>query len=135
MTDWTHFIIYSLADNPIVFASDGFVKVTGYTRSEIIPRNCRFLQGQHTDRVPVRRLKTAINERKESVELILNYKKNGDPFWNLLYVGESNYIYIPLKPLHETPAAASRSIINQVLLSSTQIHVHLKKPKRKLQKS
>ncbi|GJC96716.1 aureochrome1 [Colletotrichum higginsianum] len=75
-----------LADNPIVFASDGFVKVTGYTRSEIIPRNCRFLQGQHTDRVPVRRLKTAINERKESVELILNYKKNGDPFWNLLYV-------------------------------------------------
>ncbi|KAJ0162163.1 Phototropin-1A, partial [Colletotrichum tanaceti] len=75
-----------LADNPIVFASDGFVKVTGYTRSEIIPRNCRFLQGQHTDRAPVRRLKTAINERKESVELILNYKKNGDPFWNLLYV-------------------------------------------------
>ncbi|TQN66744.1 Blue-light-activated protein [Colletotrichum shisoi] len=75
-----------LADNPIVFASDGFVKVTGYTRSEIIPRNCRFLQGQHTDRVPVRRLKAAINERKESVELILNYKKNGDPFWNLLYV-------------------------------------------------
>ncbi|KXH35331.1 Aureochrome1 [Colletotrichum simmondsii] len=75
-----------LADNPIVFASDGFIKVTGYTRPEIIPRNCRFLQGAHTDRVPVRRLKNAIDERKESVELILNYKKNGDPFWNLLYV-------------------------------------------------
>ncbi|KAK2009740.1 hypothetical protein LZ32DRAFT_564169 [Colletotrichum eremochloae] len=76
----------SLADNPILFASDGFIKVTGYTRSEIIPRNCRFLQGAHTDREPVRRLKTAIDERKESVELLLNYKKNGDPFWNLLYV-------------------------------------------------
>ncbi|KAJ4999247.1 Phototropin-1A [Colletotrichum sp. SAR 10_66] len=76
----------SVADNPIVFASDGFVKVTGYTRPEIIPRNCRFLQGAHTDRVPIRRLKNAIEERKESVELILNYKKNGDPFWNLLYV-------------------------------------------------
>ncbi|OHF02562.1 hypothetical protein CORC01_02257 [Colletotrichum orchidophilum] len=75
-----------LADNPIVFASDGFIKVTGYSRPEIIPRNCRFLQGTHTDRVPVRRLKNAIDERKESVELILNYKKNGDPFWNLLYV-------------------------------------------------
>ncbi|KAH9240236.1 hypothetical protein K456DRAFT_1885380 [Colletotrichum gloeosporioides 23] len=76
----------SVADNPIVFASDGFVKVTGYTRPEIIPRNCRFLQGAHTDRVPIRRLKNAIDERKDSVELILNYKKNGDPFWNLLYV-------------------------------------------------
>lgn len=77
----------NIADNPILFASDGFVKVTGYTRTEIIPRNCRFLQGAHTDRQPVKRLKQAIEARKESVELLLNYKKNGEPFWNLLYVG------------------------------------------------
>ena len=76
----------SKADNPIVYASDGFVKVTGYSRSDIIPRNCRFLQGQHTDRTPIRRLKACIEAREESVELILNYKKNGEPFWNLLYV-------------------------------------------------
>lgn len=76
----------NIADNPIVFASDGFVKVTGYTRPEIVPRNCRFLQGAHTDRQAVTRLRTAIYEQKESVELLLNYKKNGDPFWNLLYV-------------------------------------------------
>lgn len=75
-----------IADNPIVFASDGFVKTTGYSRTEVVPRNCRFLQGAHTDRQPVQRLKTAIGEEKESVELLLNYKKNGDPFWNLLYV-------------------------------------------------
>ncbi|EON69103.1 hypothetical protein W97_08289 [Coniosporium apollinis CBS 100218] len=76
----------SKADNPIVCASDGFVKVTGYQRSEIVPRNCRFLQGTHTDRAPVRRLKAAIAGREESVELLLNYKKSGEPFWNLLYV-------------------------------------------------
>lgn len=80
----------SIADNPIVFASDGFVKVTGYTRPEIVPRNCRFLQGAHTDRQAVTRLRNAIHEQKESVELLLNYKKNGDPFWNLLYVGKSS---------------------------------------------
>lgn len=77
----------SKADNPIVFASDGFVKVTGYTRPEIIPRNCRFLQGMQTDRVPVQRLKKGITSCRETVELLLNYRKNGDPFWNLLYVG------------------------------------------------
>lgn len=70
-------------------ASDGFVKVTGYQRSEIVPRNCRFLQGTHTDRAPVRRLKAAIAGREESVELLLNYKKSGEPFWNLLYVSRS----------------------------------------------
>lgn len=74
------------ADNPIVYASDGFVKVTGYSRNEIIPRNCRFLQGAHTDQSAVRRLKYAIDKRQDSVELLLNQKKNGEPFWNLLYM-------------------------------------------------
>ena len=73
------------ADNPIVYASDGFVKVTGYNRNEIIPRNCRFLQNRHTDKSAVKRLKMAIDKREESVELLLNEKKTGEPFWNLLY--------------------------------------------------
>ncbi|KAK0269266.1 hypothetical protein LTS16_003208 [Friedmanniomyces endolithicus] len=76
----------SKADNPIMYATDGFVKVSGYQRNEIIPRNCRFLQSKHTDRAAVRRLKAAIDKREESVELLLNVKKNGEPFWNLLYV-------------------------------------------------
>ncbi|SMR47950.1 unnamed protein product [Zymoseptoria tritici ST99CH_3D1] len=73
------------ADNPIVFASDGFVSVTGYSRSQIVPRNCRFLQGQDTDREAVARLRECIRTGQESVELLLNYKENGEPFWNLLY--------------------------------------------------
>lgn len=73
------------ADNPIVYASDGFVKVTGYARSEIIPRNCRFLQSRHTDKSAVGRLRAAIDSQQESIELLLNVKKSGEPFWNLLY--------------------------------------------------
>ncbi|EXJ90996.1 hypothetical protein A1O1_04103 [Capronia coronata CBS 617.96] len=73
------------ADNPIVYASDGFVKVTGYLRNEIIPRNCRFLQCRHTDRSAVARMRAAIDSQQESVELLLNQKKSGEPFWNLLY--------------------------------------------------
>ncbi|KAH6648353.1 hypothetical protein BKA67DRAFT_661335 [Truncatella angustata] len=75
-----------IADNPVVYASDGFVQVTGYSRSEIIPRNCRFLQGPQTDRAAVRRIKEALVEGRETVELLLNYKKDGAPFWNLLYM-------------------------------------------------
>ncbi|MCJ1479717.1 hypothetical protein MMC13_008403 [Lambiella insularis] len=74
------------ADNPIVSASDGFIKVTGYTRQDIIPRNCRFLQGKYTDQGASRRLREAIDANQESVELLLNYRKTGEPFWNLLYV-------------------------------------------------
>ncbi len=75
-----------IADNPIVYASDGFVSVTGYSRKDIIPRNCRFLQGERTDTLAVKRLRIAIDAGEETVELLLNYRKNGDPFWNLLYV-------------------------------------------------
>jgi len=37
-------------DNPIVFASTGFYELTGYTKEQIIGRNCRFLQGPNTDK-------------------------------------------------------------------------------------
>ncbi len=75
-----------------MFASDGFIKVTGYSRTDIIPRNCRFLQGKYTDIAAVKRLKVSIESKQESVELLLNYRKNGEPFWNLLYVGKLRFM-------------------------------------------
>ena len=80
----------AIADNPIVYASDGFVEVTGYPRADIIPRNCRFLQGPYSDRQSVKRIRVAIDATEESVELLLNYKKNGEPFWNLLYISKAH---------------------------------------------
>ena len=39
----------SLTDNPIVFASHGFLVLTGYSLDQVLGRNCRFLQGnKHT---------------------------------------------------------------------------------------
>ena len=69
-------------------ASDGFVHVTGYSRSDIIAQNCRFLQGKDTSRDNTQRLKVSIDSEQESIELLLNYKKNGQPFWNLVLVGK-----------------------------------------------
>lgn len=60
--------------------------MTGYQRTEIIPRNCRFMQSKESDKKAVRRLRTATDRRQEYVELLLNRKKNGEPFWNLLYI-------------------------------------------------
>ena len=35
----------NLPDNPIIFASKGFLELSGYTLENILGRNCRFLQG------------------------------------------------------------------------------------------
>jgi hypothetical protein len=71
--------------------SDAFVKVTGFPISEIINNNCRFLQGDLSDSVTIGRISAAIREGRESTEVILNYRTDGTPFWNLLLVGMSVY--------------------------------------------
>ncbi|CAM6122109.1 unnamed protein product [Calypogeia fissa] len=75
-----------LPENPIVYASEGFCKMTGYTREEVLGRNCRFLQGPGTDRRTVLELRDAIREERSAQVRILNYTKEGRPFWNLFHL-------------------------------------------------
>jgi PAS domain-containing protein len=37
----------ALPDNPIIFASKGFLDLSGYTLENTLGRNCRFLQGNN----------------------------------------------------------------------------------------
>ncbi len=75
-----------LADNPIVFANEAFLRLTGYRREEVMGRNCRFLQGEETDPETVRQLHVAIKERRPIEIDILNRKKDGTSFWNRLSI-------------------------------------------------
>lgn len=73
-------------DNPIVFVNDAFFRLTGYSRSETLGRNCRFLQGPGTNSADVGRVRDAI-ERRIPIELdLLNYRKDGSAFWNKLLI-------------------------------------------------
>ena len=75
----------NLPDNPIVFANRAFQDLTGYEQEEIIGRNCRFLQGAQTDRGKVDELRQAIREHRACSVELLNYKRDGTPFWNGVY--------------------------------------------------
>lgn len=71
---------------PIIFASPGFLEMTGYSRDEVIGRNCRFLQGEHTDRDAVAEIRRALDEKRDVGVTFLNYKKDKTPFWNQLFI-------------------------------------------------
>ncbi len=75
------------ADNPIVFCNRAFERLTGYRQHEIIGRNCRFLQGPKTDQHQVTKIRDAIRTEEVAVVEILNYRKNGEQFWNALHLG------------------------------------------------
>ncbi|WP_129714827.1 PAS domain-containing sensor histidine kinase [Pedobacter sp. SYP-B3415] len=73
-------------DNPIIYCNAAFEKITGYARAEIIGHNCRFLQGKDRAQQARQRIATAVEQEKECRVEIRNYRKNGDLFWNELYM-------------------------------------------------
>jgi PAS domain S-box-containing protein len=73
-------------DNPIIYANEGFARLTGYGVGETLGRNCRFLQGAGTDPEAVGHLRDAVRRGKACSVDIQNYHKDGTPFWNRLAI-------------------------------------------------
>src|SRR5215211_1881106 len=73
-------------DNPIVYVNPAFERITGYTASEVLGHNCRFLQGGHRDQPALDGLREALREERECRVVLRNYRKDGTPFWNELHV-------------------------------------------------
>nr|AML78717.1 putative LOV domain-containing protein [Elaeocarpus sylvestris] len=75
-----------LPDMPIVYASDAFLKLTGYDRHEVLGCNCRFLNGLDTDSATLDQIKESIQTEQACTVRILNYRKDKSSFWNLLHI-------------------------------------------------
>ena len=71
-------------DQPLLWVSQGFERLTGYRREEVQGRNCRFLQGSGTDDDAVRRIGDALRAGEDSHEVLLNFSKQGNAFYNEL---------------------------------------------------
>ncbi|GAA4884393.1 hypothetical protein GCM10023311_03490 [Flaviramulus aquimarinus] len=73
-------------DNPVIYFNSAFQNLTGYSDSEILNHNCRFLQGKDRDQKPLKKLREAIKNGESCQATLRNYKKDGTMFWNDLYV-------------------------------------------------
>ncbi|NUN65743.1 PAS domain S-box protein [Pseudanabaena biceps] len=80
ITDATH------SSNPIIYVNPSFERITGYSAAEVIGRDCRFLQGGDRHQIGTLDLHQAIQEKRECHAVLLNYRKDGSPFWNDLYI-------------------------------------------------
>lgn len=75
-----------LDDNPIVECNQAFIALTGYSREEILGRNCRFMSGPGTEDTLTETIRDGIRQQRPVLVEILNYKKDGTAFRNAVMV-------------------------------------------------
>ncbi|WP_225755500.1 SpoIIE family protein phosphatase [Actinotalea sp. Marseille-Q4924] len=68
--------------SPVVWVNDAFTRTTGWTLEEIVGRRPSVLHGPDTDPAVGRRMAAAVAAGRTATETILNYRKDGTPFWN-----------------------------------------------------
>ena len=73
-------------DNPVIFISRGFTKLTGWEYTDIVGQNCRFLQGKGTADTDVNKIRSALKNEVECSVNLLNYKKDGSTFVNEFFL-------------------------------------------------
>ncbi len=79
-------VIITGVDKRIRWSNDAFESITGYSKSEILGQTCHFVQGELTDPKTVAAIRHAVMSGTDFHGNILNYRKNGDVFWNELSI-------------------------------------------------
>jgi sigma-B regulation protein RsbU (phosphoserine phosphatase) len=73
-------------ENPIIYANPAFIRMTGRGREEVIGQNPRFLQGPGTDPKAIQEIRRALQGGYDCHLTLKNYRKDGTPFWNELFI-------------------------------------------------
>lgn len=73
-----------LSDMPLIYVNAAFERITGYSRSAVIGRNCRFLQGPATNDTDRMAIREALAQGEEITVDIVNYRSTGEEFINRL---------------------------------------------------
>lgn len=73
-------------EKPLVYVNSGFEEITGYSRSEMLGRNCRILQADDVVQPQLELLRAGMREYRSVTVQLRNYRKDGTMFWNRLSV-------------------------------------------------
>ncbi|HEX7455181.1 MAG TPA: PAS domain-containing protein, partial [Gallionella sp.] len=71
---------------PLIYVNAGFERLTGYKAAELLGKSCRHLQGTDTDQPEIAALREALQQGKDCLVILRNYRKDGSMFWNELNV-------------------------------------------------
>jgi len=79
-----------LPDRPLIYVNSAFETISGYKAEEILGKNCRFMQGVARDaeinRAARQTMRDALGRGVSCSILLHNFRKDGTPFWNALFM-------------------------------------------------
>ena len=79
-------VIVEATSEKFAYINAAFTRITGYSASDIPDTKLSFLQGADTDPKTVSEIREAVASETSFKGEILNYKKDGTPFWNLMRI-------------------------------------------------
>ncbi|CAN5370934.1 hypothetical protein BH10PSE9_BH10PSE9_17110 [soil metagenome] len=74
------------ADNPIIFANDSFLSLTGYDRAEILGKGFNFLMAQAADAKALAKIEKEFKGDSDGGTEILYRRKDGSEFWAGVFI-------------------------------------------------
>lgn len=74
------------SDMPIIYANPAFERITGYAPTEVIGKNCRFLQGPDRDPLQSEEIRRGLSQARDVHVVVRNFRRDGQAFWNDLYI-------------------------------------------------
>lgn len=102
----------------IIYVNDCFVRSTGYSKKEAIGNTPRMLQGEKTDPETIKLIREAIHSWKPIEVELLNYRKNGEQFWNNVSISpladESGYFTHWIAVQRDVTAKKSYALQNEL---------------------
>jgi PAS domain S-box-containing protein len=69
-------------DLPVIYVNLAFERITGYSRQDVMGKNCRFLQGQDRTQSGLEEIRKSLREGRACQALLRNYRKDGSLYWN-----------------------------------------------------
>ncbi len=73
-------------DNPIIFANDSFLALTGYDREEVLGQSFNFLMAHGADAEALAQIEAAFEGQSDGGAEIRYRRKDGSEFWAALFI-------------------------------------------------